>query len=106
MRQITRQAVNAFYSRNNFKLSNTEVKNFENGNTGLFLFGNRIAILTKDNTLAFCCCGWDSPTTLERLRGLGLNIRKVKGQLRYAGAIIDPYKEYTALHNEQYLIRS
>lgn len=106
MRQITRQAVNAFYNRYNFRLNNTEVRNFENGNTCLYLFGNRIAILTKDNTLAFCCCGWDSPTTLERLRGLGLNIRKDKGQLRYAGAIIDPCKEYVALHNEQYLIRS
>lgn len=106
MRKITKIAVNAFYSHSNLRMGNTEVKTFDNGNTVMYLFGNRIAVLTANESLAFCCCGWTSNTTLERLRGLGLNIRKVKGQLRYAGAIIDPCKEYTARHNEQYLIRS
>ena len=106
MRRITRLAVNAFYNRYNFKLSNTKVYQADNGNMIMELFGNRIAILTPDNRLYFCCCGWTSNTTLERLRGLSLNIQKKQGQLRYAGAIIDPYKEYPATYNEQYLIRA
>ena len=84
MRQITRQAVNNFWSRNNFKLSNTQVIT-KNDITSMYLWNNKIAELTATGELYFTCAGWNTPTTLERLRGLGLHITKKQGRLFYNG---------------------
>jgi hypothetical protein len=76
MRQITRDAANAFNNNCNFKRSNTEIRvNAEaEAYTELRLHGNLIA--WKNNAGMFIStCGWHSVTTKERLNGLyGVNI--------------------------------
>lgn len=72
MRQITRDAVNAFMSGKDFKRGNTEVKNGV-----MYLHGNAIA--TKNNVgymspdaigIMVNLAGWNTRTTRERLNGL------------------------------------
>lgn len=72
MRKITSQAVNKFYSKENFNQSNTEVFYSKSQNTSyLSLHGNTIAILHHDtNKLMISNCGWQTNTTKERLNGL------------------------------------
>jgi len=82
MRQITRDAANAFNNNRNFKRSNTEIKVVDNHygadpdeiQIELRLHGNLIA--WKNNAGMFIStCGWHSVTTKERLNGLyGVNI--------------------------------
>lgn len=90
MRQITKQAVANFWNRNNFKLSNTKVIT-NNNITAMYLWDNKIAELTATGELYFTCAGWNTPTTLERLRGLGLHITKKQGRLFYKGVEFDAY---------------
>ncbi len=71
MRKITQLAVQAFLNAQKFKLSNTEVKVFDNV-TILLYQGNEIAYRYNDpkRTLSITNCGWFSNTTKERLNGL------------------------------------
>ena len=59
MRTITEKAVKAFLNTQKFKLSNTEVKVFDNV-TILIYQGNKIAYLYNDpkRTLSIQNCGW------------------------------------------------
>ena len=78
MRQITKQAIEAFMDARPFKKSNTEVEVLPNV-TILKLFGNRIAFRYNDpdNTLSVTNCGWFSNTTKERLNAIpGVSIQK------------------------------
>ena len=63
-RQITHEAVRAFYNMDKFSKSNTQVKD-----NALYLFNNKIA--WHDNgRIYISMCGWNSCTTRERLNGL------------------------------------
>lgn len=81
MRQITIEAIEAFYAKENFKLGNTKVKVLPNV-TVLSLFDNEIAYLYNDpkDTLSITNAGWETNTTKDRLNGLrGVNIHQSKG---------------------------
>jgi hypothetical protein len=80
MRKITKQARNAFHSRINFKSGNTEIKNFGEGTTKLFLHSNNIATIDAKGNLFFCMCSWASPTTRERLNAALISIGQRKGK--------------------------
>lgn len=72
MRQITRDSVNAFRNKRNFKRQNMSVQYLPNLDASkMYLHGNLIAIY-KHNTgeLAITNAGWCSVTTKERLNGI------------------------------------
>jgi hypothetical protein len=81
MRQITQQAVESFLDRKSFCLSNTRVETDELS-TSLFLFENKIAILTVAGRLLISLGGHNfTRTTQERLNALpGVAVRRAKGQ--------------------------
>lgn len=81
MRQITKQAVQNFLDRKSFSLSNTKVETDELS-TSLFLFNNRIAVLTVKGRLLISLGGYSfTRTTQERLNALpGVSVRRKKGQ--------------------------
>ena len=65
MRQITKESRDAFMHCENYKKSNMEVRN-----GSMYLHGNRIAWWDKNGQLWITNCGWDTPTTKERLNAL------------------------------------
>lgn len=82
-------ATNAFYSAKNFTLANTAVRDYDTY-VGLYLWGNRIASYEKtDRRVWFSLCGYNTATTRERLRALGIDIRTRNGSAYYNGAEID-----------------
>lgn len=72
MRKITKLAVKAFYSGEDFSRDNTRVRNVGDGSlTELLLHGNRIATLDRNLcSLSVNSCGWNTTTTKERLNGV------------------------------------
>lgn len=81
MRQITKNAIKAFYKKKNFKKTNTEVYVGE-FTTQLRLYGNTIAILHHDGLLEVSTCGYNTNTTRDRLSALkGVIVRTKLGQL-------------------------
>ncbi len=82
MRKITTEACDAFENDQNFKSSNTEVKDGR-----MFLFGNLIAEFEDNikgngnNNINITLAGWNSNTTRERLNGLrGVSVNTKQGQ--------------------------
>ena len=65
MRQITKEAVDAFMEGGSYKKSNMEVRD-----NCMYLFGNKIAWLDRNKQLWISNCGWMSVTTKERLNAL------------------------------------
>lgn len=65
MRQITKEAVDAFLNGRYYKKSNMEVAG---GN--MYLHGNKIAWLDKNGQLWITNCCWWTNTTKERLNAL------------------------------------
>jgi hypothetical protein len=96
MRAITKQSIKAFMNAEPFKKSNMEVEVLPNV-TVLKLFGNRIAYRYNDpeRTLSITNCGWDTPTTKERLNALpNVSIQQVRGEWflngkKWDGKLID-----------------
>jgi hypothetical protein len=97
MRKVTKESVRAFLQHKNGKFGgvsnyngrqNTEVKD-----EVLYLFGNAIAKWENDQ-IFFRMAGWTSPTTTERLSGLGLPISIRKGTASIRGQEIDTYTWY------------
>ena len=97
MRKVTKESVKAFLQHKNGKFGgvstyngrqNTEVKD-----DTLYLFGNAIAKWENDE-IFFRMAGWTSPTTTERLSGLGLPISIRKGTASIRGREIDTYTWY------------
>jgi hypothetical protein len=97
MRKVTKESVKAFLQHKNGKFGgvstyngrqNTEVKD-----DTLYLFGNAIAKWENDQ-IFFRMAGWTSPTTTERLSGLGLPISIRKGTASIRGQEIDTYTWY------------
>ena len=92
MRAITKNAVNSFWSQNNFSLNNTRVE-IENDwafrISKMFLHWNLIAEYRENafskNDLYISNCGWETTTTKERLNWIldYFNLwclRQIKGQ--------------------------
>jgi len=81
MRQITKDAIKAFYNKEDFKRSNTQIKYVLNMMTAvstmvMFLHGHAIAKLTKGE-LYIRHAGYKTNTTKERLNGLnGVHIHQ------------------------------
>ena len=111
MRQVTRDASRAFINGTPFKRGNTQVVVRDNGNVALLLHGNLIAVREQGRPLGetvLSLCGWNTPTTRERLNGLlellghpylsfvqrnsGAYIQDCDG----TKAEINPYNGYTA----------
>lgn len=69
MREIEKMMVNAVENKQNFKRSNTEVKNI-NGSVFVALHGNLI-FASIDGKKYFSNAGWNTVTTASRLRALG-----------------------------------
>ena len=97
MRKVTKESVKAFLQHRNGKFGgisnyngrqNTEVKD-----DTLYLFGNAI-MKWENNQIFFRMAGWTSPTTTERLSGLGLPISIRKGTASIRGEEIDTYTWY------------
>jgi len=89
MRNITEQAIVAFYSANKFKVSNTQIIVKDNV-TIMLLHGNEIAYRYNDpeHTVSIRDAGWASNTTKERLNGLnGVHIQQKKGQWYLNGEV-------------------
>ena len=82
MRKITKEACKAFYDCKRYKKDNTEVKLDENGMPSLWLFGEMIA-WAPNGRITFSMRGYNTVTTKERLRGLGIDIRCNRGRLRW-----------------------
>jgi hypothetical protein len=87
MKNITSQAIAAFNNGKNFKDGNTEVQSGD-GITHLLLHGNAIA--RKDVVaLSINLCGWNTPTTRDRLNGLpNVRIHTKQGQAFLNGVAI------------------
>lgn len=98
MHIITQKAVAAFNANYNFCQSNTAVV-VDDNTTRFLLWGNRIA-WKKGGRLYFCLCGWDTTTTCERLRGLGLAINHKRGKLFYNNQQINDCAVYMIDDND------
>jgi len=87
MRKVTSKAIAAFTASRNFRDGNTEVQSGD-GITHLLLHGNAIA--RKDGEgLSINLCGWNTPTTRERLNGLpSVRIHTKQGQAFLNGVAI------------------
>jgi len=83
MRNVTKLTVSAFKNSQPIRVSNTHVSVNEELTT-LCLHGNVIAFKNKDG-IFITTAGWNTPTTLERLRGLGANVNIKKGLLYLNG---------------------
>ena len=89
MRKITEQAALAFLRKENFKLSNTEVK-VEGSTVRMYLFGRLIAQKTPLATTISDGGYGQSNTTKERLNGLSnVNIVQKKGYWYLNGKLWD-----------------
>ena len=69
MRQIEKMMLSAVNNKRNFRLSNTEVYNKQNG-VFVFLHGNLI-FARIDGKDYYSNAGWNTNTTASRLRALG-----------------------------------
>ena len=79
MRKITREAYEAFISKEPFAKSNTAVHVAEDGDVALFLHGNIIA-KQVGGTLSITSAGYPTNTTKERLNAFpGVSIHQKKG---------------------------
>jgi hypothetical protein len=65
MRKITKEAVKALLRGDNFKCSNTEVRN-----KAMYLFDSKIAYFAEDGELYLSNCGYATKVTGERLNGI------------------------------------
>jgi hypothetical protein len=88
MRKITEESCSAFVHKRAYKKGNVEVTAWR-----YLLHGHSIAYI-QDGELFITTCGWNTPTTLDRLRGLlyffkdsnyPQDLTKKKGQLYLGG---------------------
>lgn len=77
MRQITKEAVDAFMEGGSYKKSNMEVRN-----NCMYLHSNPIAWFDNNHQLWISNCGWQSNTTKERLNALP-NVHIVQRNYRW-----------------------
>lgn len=86
-RKISQAAARAFFAGENFRLSNTDVSTYMGGLVELRLWGHTIAQYNKHNNreIIFTLAGWNTNTTRERLRALGIDVRTKRGTAFYDG---------------------
>lgn len=73
MKKITEKMMEAINHKRNWKLSNTQVEVFENGNMAIYLHGNLIAEINriKDGYhIVLDNCDWQTNVTKERMNGI------------------------------------
>ena len=94
-RIISEKAAFCFYRGENFHENNTRVKN-DGVMVSLYLHGNRIAFypVKLKKKVCFTLAGWNTNTTRERLKALGIEIRVKNGIPFYDGKEIDPDDTY------------
>ena len=95
MRKISIKATKAFYNKRVFNSPNTRVSMDVSGNPQMFLWGNRIAWV-QNGFIWFSLCGWNSVTTKERLRSLGIDITCRNRCLYNNGLIINDYGDFNS----------
>lgn len=83
MRQITRMVAQAIIFNKSRRINNTVVSVTDNGYVNVRLHDNLIATVDPDDKVAFCMCGWPTPTTRERLQAVGVQIAQRKGEQYY-----------------------
>lgn len=88
MNKIEREMVSAVALRHNWKKSNTRVY-WHVGMLYVSLFGNEICKVSPNGVRYYSTAGWNTPTTLSRLRALGLPVNKRRGALYVAGTVWD-----------------
>ena len=91
MRKITEQSVSAFMNEEKFNKGNMQVEVLPNV-TVLKLHGNEIAYRYNDpkRTLSTTNCGWNTPTTKERLNALpGVSIQQKNFEWYLNGVLWD-----------------
>lgn len=96
MRKITKEACKAFYDCKRYKRNNTEVKLDENGMPKLYLFDVLIAWVSVGHII-FSMRGYNTVTTKERLRGLGIDIRSNRGRLHWFSKL-NGYETYCTIY--------
>jgi len=97
MQQIDRDSARAFLNGGDYYNSNTEVHtSVLTGESSLRLWGNLIAWTTNERKqLHICQRGWDTRTTNNRLRALGVAIEHKRGKLYINGQPANAYDTYT-----------
>lgn len=98
MRKITQKAQKAFNNNETFSLDNTTVAVCGN-KTSLYLHGNLIAWKYNEETTYFSLCGWNTPTTRERLQAANISVVQRKGEPYY---INNEREELWILHSGTY----
>ena len=66
MRKVTREVTDAFFNRRPRKCGNTRTDG-----TTIWLHGNAIARHADNGDIEITLAGWNTPTTRERLSGIG-----------------------------------
>lgn len=95
-RKITEQAIDCFLQGKTFHLNNTSITRDET-TTRFLLWGNCIAYyFNTEKEIYFSLCGYNTATTRERLRGLGLNIRTKNGKIFWGNHEIDSRKYHNS----------
>lgn len=89
MYMISEKSAQALRNGTEYKNNNTRVYN-----NAMFLHGNKIA-WTDGGRLYYCLCGWDTRTTCERLRALGIAINHRRGRLFCDDKAINEYDIYS-----------
>lgn len=93
---IDRDCAQGFRAGRNFKRNNTWVFIDQHNESNLLLHGNRIAWTSDNRTkLNINQCGWDTPTTNNRLRALGVGVWHNRGKLWINGEPADDTTTYT-----------
>ena len=92
MRKIEKEMLAAVRERRNWSSGNTAVQ-IAGNIVRVFLFGNNIY---SDNMgcKSFSMAGWTSPTTISRLRALGVNVHIKNRTPMYDGSPIDSAEWY------------
>jgi len=68
------------------------VQNTRTDGKSVFLFGNEI-IKRENGKVMFSLCGWDSPTTRERINGIvGARLYTTNGVTTISGKAVDIHK--------------
>ena len=86
---ISEKSAQALRNGTEYKNTNTQVYN-----NAMFLHGNKIAWI-EGARLFYCLCGWDTRTTCERLRALGIAINHRRGRLFCDDKAINEYDIYS-----------
>lgn len=79
MYEIEKRMLDAIRQGRDWSESNTEVMVFPNNVIKVHLFGNCIAI-KKNGSFEYHTCGWNTRTTVSRLKALGCNC-KIKNSI-------------------------